>query len=82
VVPPRCTIASGDLLGWMIQKQYHLVAHLMKDCDPEVELPSGNNLVAETAYDDLCNKLMIRDRDAAHELRMALSQLYSESFPK
>ena len=47
-----------------------------------VELPSGNELVTETAYDDLCHKLMIRDKDAAHELRMALSQLYSESFPK
>jgi hypothetical protein len=53
----------------------------MKDCDP-AELPSGNDLVAETAYEDLCHKLKIRDRDAAHELRMALSHLYSESFPK
>ena len=81
VVPPCCTIASDDLLGWMRQEQYHLVARLMKDSDP-VELPSGNNLVTGTAYEDLCHKLMIRDKDAAHELRMALSQLYSESFPK
>jgi hypothetical protein len=82
VVPPSCAIASDGLLDWIMrQKQYHLLAHLMKGCDP-VDLPSGNDLFTETAYEDLCNKLMIRDRDAAHELRMALSQLYSESFPK
>lgn len=81
VVPSKCTITSDDLLGWMRQKEYNLLAHLMKDCDP-VELPSGNDLLIKTAYEDLCHKLMIRDKDAAHELRMALSQLYSESFPK
>ena len=32
-----------------------------------VELPSGNELVTETAHEDLCHKLvMIRDKDAAH----------------
>jgi hypothetical protein len=50
------------------QKQHHLLAHLMKGCDP-VKLPSGNDSLSETAYEDLHDKLIIRDRDAAHEFR-------------
>ena len=80
VVPPDCSLESHNLAQWLKKKKFDRILHLLNDCDPEL-LPSGNEFFTEGAYEDLCSALKThRDRNASHELRVALSKLYAESF--
>mmetsp|Transcript_15330 Transcript_15330/g.22618 ORF Transcript_15330/g.22618 Transcript_15330/m.22618 type:complete len:457 (+) Transcript_15330:124-1494(+) len=90
IVDPECTV--NDFAPWILQQQGEVETYsrLKEHCTkystiaamrPEVKLPEGNELLQESAYHDICNGLHIhRDPAALQELRIALSQIYAESF--
>jgi Calcineurin-like phosphoesterase len=74
-----------DLIFWLNQNGYHIIAQAMVNAKPYVSLITPNNpsLYSGSTYQSLCDQLGLkrrRHRPAKQELRNALCQLYAESF--
>lgn len=83
VVEPQCWIDSeGVLVDWLKQNCYFELAQVLDQQVKPKEFPLGNDLLSESAFSTICDKLALRKKThpARKELRRALGQLYAESF--
>lgn len=84
VQPQQWIHGTDDLLFWLNQNEYTLIAKAMEGVTPKrLSLPSGETLYSGVTYQALCDQLGLkrkRHRPVREELRTALCQLYSESF--
>lgn len=83
VVEPHCWVHdTDDLLCWLKQNNYMRLAKRIEDWRSQT-LPIGKGLFAKSAFQTICDKLFLHRRKhrlAKQELRVALCQLYAESF--
>ena len=81
IVPPECNVKSEDLLEWCHHHGFSRIAKKVEKVDTSQNFPSGNDLLGQTAFDKLANKLQLhRCKEARQELRRVQAMLYSESF--
>ena len=90
VVQPNCWVHdTEELICWLKQNRYFHIAdkmemfHASQKNDNNNSLPMGNDLFAKSAFQTLCDKLLLHRRKnilAKQDLRTALCQLYAESF--
>jgi len=79
-IQPQCDITPGGFLDFLLENNFQ---HLWNAANGVVttDLPSGEELLADDAYDNICNSLSIhRDKAARDELLQALSQIHAASF--
>jgi hypothetical protein len=83
VVQPDCWVHdTEEFLCWLKQNRYPHIADKIETTKPR-GLPTGSDLFAKSAFQVICDKLLLHRRKnflAKQELRKALCQLYAESF--
>ena len=83
IVQPQCTFDASDFLDWLKSNKFHTVAKRLEECNDFDDFISGNELLESDAYGRLRDKLQLhRDGKASFELNVALSELYTQSFPR
>ena len=81
VVQPECRVRSNELHDWFLKHSFSGLASCIENVEPTQGLPSGNDLLKEDAFIQLCDAMCLhRDQVAQNELRKALALMYAESF--
>ena len=83
VVQPRCDFDVRSFSDWCKSNGFNELSRQLSACKDICEFPTGDALLERGAYRKLCDKLQLnRDEKGSHELNLALSELFVQSFPK
>ena len=81
VVRPNCRVRSNELQEWFQNRGFLRLANLMENVEHSQQLPSGNDLLNDDCFVQLCDAMRLhRHKAARQELRKALAQMHAESF--
>ena len=83
IVQPQCNFDASQFLDWLKANKFNKVAKRLEEYKDFDDFMSGNELLESDAYGRLRDTLQLhRDGKASFELNVALSELYTQSFPR